>query len=309
MSDDQAMLVSKACAFMSYVQDDDTPRRQLTRFSKDLSEEIEARTGEPFPIFQDRSSLEWGENWASRIENALDEATFLIAVLTPRFFRSEACRHEFIRFVEREKRLGREDLILPLYFIECEVLSNPDREEPAIREIARIIAARQYADWRRFRDIPPLSSGPRKALKELAGQVVSALRLRATHRANPTRPTSPARFQGAQVIPFPLRPIHTGTLPAESTYQYAKLVRALRDMRLEVSEWSLFAISAADILGELDRVRDSDGLEDSRLGDLIRDLAETLRHASSPGSSPVQLRAASMHAERVRRWIIDILEA
>jgi hypothetical protein len=111
------------------------------------------------------------------------------------------------------------------------------------------------------------------------------------------------------VIPFPLRPIHTGTLPAESTYQYAKLVRALRDMRLEVSEWSLFAISAADILGELDRVRDSDGLEDSRLGDLIRDLAETLRHASSPGSSPVQLRAASMHAERVRRWIIDILEA
>ncbi len=51
-------------------------------------------TGKPFKVFQDRNDLEWGQNWQDRIENSLEEVTFLIPVITPSFFNSPACQKE-----------------------------------------------------------------------------------------------------------------------------------------------------------------------------------------------------------------------
>ena len=104
----------KPAAFMSYAHPDDT-RGRLTEFREHLGDEVHIQTGEEFLIFQDRKDLQWGENWKKRIEESLDDATFLIPIITPSFFKSQACRDELERFLDREKKLGRNDLVLPIW--------------------------------------------------------------------------------------------------------------------------------------------------------------------------------------------------
>ena len=160
----------QSAAFLSYVRfDDQHESGQLTRFQERLSAEVRAQTGEEFLIFQDRNDIAWGQNWRARIEDALDAATLLIPVITPSFFRSPACRTEVVRFLERERALGRDDLILPIYYISTPELDNPVRREAD--ELAQVLAAREFADWRELRFEPLTSPVTRKALALLANRV------------------------------------------------------------------------------------------------------------------------------------------
>ena len=89
-------------AFMSYVRLDDAHEDgRLSEFRKRLSAEVKMQTGDEFPIFQDRNDIHWGQNWKERLEDSLDEVTFLIPIITPSFFNSQACRAEFERFLNR----------------------------------------------------------------------------------------------------------------------------------------------------------------------------------------------------------------
>ena len=137
-------------AFMSYVRfNDEHDDGQLTAFRERLSTEVRAQTGEDFPIFQDRNDIAWGQGWQQRIDEALDAVTLLLVIITPGFFRSPACRAEVARFLERERELGRQDLILPVYYI-----SAQEMDDPLLRagdELAGVLASRQYADWRELR--------------------------------------------------------------------------------------------------------------------------------------------------------------
>ena len=78
--------------------------------------------GDEFSIFQDRKDISWGDCWKERINSSLDTTTFLIPVITPGFFKSEYCREELSRFLDRERKLGRDDLILPVYYIDTPAL-------------------------------------------------------------------------------------------------------------------------------------------------------------------------------------------
>ena len=81
-------------AFMSYVRfDDEHENGRLTQFCQRLSGEVQLQTGEKFPIFQDRKDIAWGQQWQERLDESLDEVTFLILILTPGFFKSSACRN------------------------------------------------------------------------------------------------------------------------------------------------------------------------------------------------------------------------
>ena len=157
-------------AFMCYArfneQHDDG---QLSQFRALLSAEIRVQTGEEFPIFQDRNDIAWGEAWQQRINEALDTVTLLLVIITPSFFRSPACRSEVERFLARERKLGREDLILPVYYV-----STPELDDPVLRDadpLARELAARQFADWRELRFEPFTSPMVRRALAQLAARM------------------------------------------------------------------------------------------------------------------------------------------
>lgn len=161
-------------AFMSYVRFDDKHENgRLTEFRERLSNEVQMQTGDEFPIFQDRNDIKWGQNWKERIETSIDDTTFLIPIITPSFFKSEACRDELMRFIEIEKELNRNDLILPVYYVGCPLLNN--KEECATDELAVIISERNWTDWRELRFEPLTSSESGKRFEELAIQIRDAM--------------------------------------------------------------------------------------------------------------------------------------
>ena len=158
-------------AFLSYVRlDDQHENGRLSEFCQRLSGEVRLQTGEAFPIFQDRNDIHWGEQWQQRIDESLDAVTFLIPILTPGFFRSPPCRAEFEQFLDRESRVGRRDLILPVYYVNCSILNDEARRGADL--LAKTIAERQYADWRELRFEPFTSPQVGKTIAKLAEQIV-----------------------------------------------------------------------------------------------------------------------------------------
>jgi parallel beta-helix repeat protein len=233
----------KPAAFMSYVRfDDQHESGQLSRFRDLLSAEVRVQTGEEFPIFQDRNDIDWGQNWRARIEEALDEVTLLIPIITPSFFRSPACRTEVTQFLERERQLDREDLILPVYYVSAPEIDDLDRRETD--PLARVLAARQYADWRELRFEPFTSSVVRKALAHLASRMRDPFwQQPPTRRARPRSPSRPPA-EGAASEPVVARPASVGQpistakrepethiVEAEGRGEYATIGDAIRDAR------------------------------------------------------------------------------
>jgi hypothetical protein len=156
-------------AFMSCADFDDVHEGgKLTQFRERLSAEVQMQTGQEFPIFQDRNDRAWGQSWQARIDQNLDAVSLLLPIVTPSFFRSPTCRAEFNRFLELERRLGR-SLILPIYYISTPELDDPGRGESD--ELARVLASRQYTDWRELRFEPSRSSTVGEALARLADRV------------------------------------------------------------------------------------------------------------------------------------------
>ncbi len=158
---------------MSYVRfNDEHDDGQLTAFRERLSTEVRAQTGEEFPIFQDRNDIAWGQGWQQRIDETLDAVTLLLVIITPGLFRSPACRAEVARFLERERALGRSDLILPVYYI-----STREMDDPVLREgdeLARVLATRQFADWRALRFEAFTSPVVRKGIARLGERMRDA---------------------------------------------------------------------------------------------------------------------------------------
>ena len=156
--------------FMSYARaDDEHDKGYLTAFRERLSGEVCARTGEHFAIFQDRNDIAWGQNWRERIHDCIDVVNFLICIVTPRFLRSEPCREEFDRFVKLEQALGRNDLILPVYYIDSPLLN--DEVQRKGDPIASLLAMRNYVDWRDMRFEALDSPAFRKMLAKLASDI------------------------------------------------------------------------------------------------------------------------------------------
>ena len=164
----------KPTAFLCYVHfDDEYEDGRLSEFRQRLSGEVRIQTGDEFPIFQDRNDIGWGKAWKARIDQSLDAATFLIPILTPSFFKSTECRRELTQFLERETKLRREDLILPVYYVTCPVLDEEAKRKK--NRLARVLASRQYADLRELRFEPFTSSEVRRMLSRLAAQIRAAL--------------------------------------------------------------------------------------------------------------------------------------
>jgi len=157
-------------AFMSYVRfNDQHDDGQLSQFRDRLAAEVRAQTGQEFAIFQDRNDIAWGQNWQQRIDEALDAVTLLLVIITPSLFRSPPCRAEVTRFLDRERELGRADLILPVYYISAREMDDPGLREAD--EIAQVLASRQFADWRELRFEPFTSPLVRRATAQLASRM------------------------------------------------------------------------------------------------------------------------------------------
>ena len=192
MADDPAV----PQAFLSYAHaDDDYLDGGIGWLCEELQRAMRAITGEPFLIFRDEEAIGFGQHWPSEIQEALLGARFLIPILTPSYFTSKACRDEAEFFLDLEKKEDRQDLILPIYLIDADVL-----EDSTLRTgdyVARQFYERQYADWR---DVTfDLSSSPRikQRVRDLAKQIKAA----SARLAGEAPPTVPAQGPGIRFGP------------------------------------------------------------------------------------------------------------
>ncbi|MGD0433764.1 MAG: toll/interleukin-1 receptor domain-containing protein, partial [Acetobacteraceae bacterium] len=111
--------------FWSYTTSDDVASRgDLSHLRRLLRDDLQRLVGrEPdVRIFQDASAIPKGADWEERINEALDTASFIIPILTPAFLQSEWCCKEVLRFREREKALGRNNLIFPFHLTDTDHL-------------------------------------------------------------------------------------------------------------------------------------------------------------------------------------------
>ncbi len=144
-------LVTKPDAFLSYTRFDDRYGK-VAEFRKHLSDIVEEVSGDRFEIFHDvddETGVRIGQNWNSVLDAKINETRFFIPILTPKFFKSRNCRNELRNFLKLEKEAGRDDLILPIYFIESRILEDPMLL--ANDDLAQVVSARQFWDWRKLR--------------------------------------------------------------------------------------------------------------------------------------------------------------
>ena len=161
-------------AFLSYTRKDDQFfGGYITAFRQSLELGVHVVTGrEDFHLFQDIDGIEAGEQWRKKLAEVIESSILLIPMVTPLFLGSEPCREETHLFLQHEKALRRDDLILPVYFIECPALEK--ETEIARDPLAREILKRQMFDWRKKANLPLEQPQAREAILELARAIAAA---------------------------------------------------------------------------------------------------------------------------------------
>jgi CheY-like chemotaxis protein len=176
----------EAKAVLSYTRKDDQFfGGYITAFRKSLELGVHVVTGEEeFRLFQDIDGIVIGEQWQKKIADVIDASSFLIPMLSPLFFNSGPCRDEVGLFLKHEHALQRNDLILPVYFIESPKLEK--QEETAKDPMAQEILTRQMFDWREKAKLPLEAPVARDAVLDLARAIATAI-----DRLKPATPGAP----------------------------------------------------------------------------------------------------------------------
>ncbi|MFI6583208.1 toll/interleukin-1 receptor domain-containing protein [Embleya sp. NPDC050493] len=158
--------------FWSYThRDDELDDGRIRRLAQSIGDEFEIITGEELKVFVDKKSIEWGDGWRIRIDTALTSSTFLIPIITPRYFKSQQCRREIITFAGHAASLGLDELLLPIHYVNVpELTDNKDEDE-----VIALIRKRQWVDWRDLRLEDEKSPEYRKAINQLAARLSKIL--------------------------------------------------------------------------------------------------------------------------------------
>jgi F-box protein 11 len=197
------MQYTKFGAFWSYVHSDDQHERgRISRLRARLEQSIHFYLGKSsFKIFQDKDEIGWGQKWQERIENSLSEALLLFPIVTPSYFTSKACQNELAAFEERQAKLGRNDLILPIYYLTADLLEGGETDGEKIeKEVAQRLKTHQYEDFRSLRASEETDPSYFQAIKRLGFRAAEALKRTRPSAASPSDPASspksPASTEG-----------------------------------------------------------------------------------------------------------------
>ena len=169
--------IPELVGFFSYSRDDDQGSRGALSALRDaIQTELSAqlgRTRTDFRLWQDKSAISLGTLWEKQISRGINQSVFFIPIITPRAVRSQHCAYEFQAFLARETELGRDDLVFPILYIPVSALEDEKlwRDEP----ILRIVATRQYLDWRELRHHDPRSIEVQQKLEWYCRGITNAL--------------------------------------------------------------------------------------------------------------------------------------
>ena len=158
-------------------------------------------------MLQSTAFIPHGPYWMGEINRAVNEATFLLPIITPAFLQSEWCCHEVRIFLDREARLGREDLIFPISYLDA--LDMPE-DECAYPDLVKLLRGRPRADFRVLQQLGAFSPGVVVRIKQLATSIYAALRgqrafaptqvIINVERNKPERPPIPRVFRAGDPV-------------------------------------------------------------------------------------------------------------
>lgn len=156
--------------FWSYARgDDDHLDQRLTVLRDRVAGEISMLLGEEVGMFQDIYDIRTGDEWESMLRAELTDASFMIPVLTPRYFSRPWCRDEVMSYLRLAREAGRTPLLFPIYFVEDRAY-----EQGAYDDVRQELSRFQFFDYRKLR----FESEPTKidqAIHKFAVDVVDRL--------------------------------------------------------------------------------------------------------------------------------------
>lgn len=165
--------MSRPAGFFSYVRfNDENEEGRLSELRDKLEKEVSMRLGEQFELFQDSKGVSFGENWRKRLEEGLAESTLFIPILTPAYLKRPACREELENFLAKENELDRDDLVLPLIYVETPAVTDEARRNQDPLAVA--LFTHQYRDWSDLR-FEPWDKSKFMRLTAIAIEIVKAL--------------------------------------------------------------------------------------------------------------------------------------
>lgn len=186
--------------FWSYARGDDAHLEgRLTALRQRIAGEISSLLGQDITMFQDIHDLRTGDDWAARLRAELTTASFLVPVLTPRYFTREWCREETLTFLRLASEAGREPLIFPVYFV-----VDDDFDAGSDDEVRQALKRYQYLDWRplRFESDPTRTD---RAIHDFATDVKRRLKPGPAQPPRPAAPATPAARPGISEMTTPDR--------------------------------------------------------------------------------------------------------
>jgi hypothetical protein len=166
-------MTTNTLVFISYAQfDDDFEDGTLSRFRDALSRTLRFVSGGEVAIFQEGTGIKIGQPVQERISQSLSEAMVIIPIITPNFFTDPTCQNILTRFLERERQLGRNDLVLAVYYLHVPALDSAQiSDDPLVRDIGQ----RRMLNWQPLRGKDFSDSQVRAELERLARRIIAVL--------------------------------------------------------------------------------------------------------------------------------------
>ena len=161
--------------FLSYARADNQPVAPgamgwVGAFKARLEARHKGFSGKPLNIFYDTQSLSPGDDWETRIGQALRSSQLLLAFLSPNFFKSEWCRREWEEYLRVEHSLSRsEGGIVPVYFAHVPEL-DPQQQDALEAQFKDWAAEINRVQQQQLIDISPWFDGGAEALLALDSQ-------------------------------------------------------------------------------------------------------------------------------------------
>jgi TIR domain len=268
----------QAAGFWSYVQQDDIDDfGRILGLAERLRAAYRLRQAEELTLFVDRESLRWGDEWNARINAAIAGTTFFIPVLTPSYFKSSACRRELLKFSREAKRLGLEQLILPVYWIDVpEMDADPDE---AADEAIAVVARYQWQDFRETRLEDESSSVFRTAVDRLAADLA--------RRASQV--TATVEDVPMAAVPRPTKPILTEHRGADANGEPNVAVASGEDEDDSPGILEKLA-TTEDAWPQITAITAAVGTQIERVGEVTAAASERIAAAESRGSDGAKAR-------------------
>ena len=186
--------------FWSYTSRDDVASGgRLSLFRRLLADHLQGLVGRAeVHIFQDVAAIPPGTEWERQIDQALEQSSFFIPIITPGFLQSEWCYKEVVRFHAIMERRGRSDLIVPIHYLDVNAFDTVRRAECFDPDVLTYLRTLQWIDFRPLRLRDP-TSDVHRALDQVAACILSAL-----YRENP--PPKPAAVPPERPVVQPVSP-------------------------------------------------------------------------------------------------------